>query len=25
MTMADAYAEWALTKEQRAEWRKIHG
>lgn len=24
MTMADAYADWALTKEQRAEWRKIH-
>ena len=25
MSMEDAYADWALTKEQRAEWRKIHG
>jgi predicted RNase H-like nuclease (RuvC/YqgF family) len=24
MSMEDAYADWALTKEQRAEWRKIH-
>lgn len=24
MTINEAYAEWALTKEQRAEWRKIH-
>lgn len=25
MSMEEAYADWALSKEQRAEWRKIHG